>query len=97
MKSYTSEVRSDNEFVELPEQATFEIDLNTADRIRRLAVAVKERDAYKIVVYDYRVDWGDRTDCDQLNVSVDEFWFSTYIKHTDIKIVTDHFRISELP
>ena len=45
------------------------------------------------------VDDGDndvRTDADCLNVSETEFWFSAYLKHTDVEILSERKRISEL-
>jgi hypothetical protein len=37
-----------------------------------------------------------RTEADILNVSDREFWFSAYIKHTDIKILSEQQRIDDL-
>jgi len=37
-----------------------------------------------------------RTDCDCINVSVDEFWFSAAEKNSSIEYVTDHQSIKEL-
>jgi hypothetical protein len=37
-----------------------------------------------------------RTEADVLNVSDEEFWFSAYIKHTDIEILSEQQRISDL-
>jgi hypothetical protein len=37
-----------------------------------------------------------RTEADVLNVSDTEFWFSGYIKHTDIEILSEQQRIDEL-
>ena len=37
-----------------------------------------------------------RTEADVLNVSDTEFWFSAYIKHTDIEILSEQQRIDDL-
>lgn len=37
-----------------------------------------------------------RTEADVLNVSDNEFWFSAYIKHTDIEILSEQQRIDAL-
>jgi hypothetical protein len=37
-----------------------------------------------------------RTEADVLNVSDKEFWFSAYIKHTDIEILSEQQRIDDL-
>lgn len=37
-----------------------------------------------------------RTDADCLNVSENDFWFSAYIKHTDVEILSERKRIWEL-
>jgi hypothetical protein len=37
-----------------------------------------------------------RTESDVLNVSDSEFWFSAYIKHTDIEILSEQQRIDDL-
>lgn len=37
-----------------------------------------------------------RTECDCLNVSDDEFWFTAYIKHTDVKVSCKGQSIADL-
>jgi len=37
-----------------------------------------------------------RTEADVLNVSDTEFWFSAYIKHTDIEVLSEQLRIDDL-
>ena len=37
-----------------------------------------------------------RTEADVLNVGDEEFWFSAYIKHTDIEILSEQQRINDL-
>jgi hypothetical protein len=37
-----------------------------------------------------------RTEADLLNVSDTEFWFSAYIKHTDIEVLSEQERIDDL-
>jgi hypothetical protein len=37
-----------------------------------------------------------RTEADVLNVSDTEFWFSAYIRHTDIEVLSEPQRIDEL-
>jgi len=37
-----------------------------------------------------------RTEADVLNVSDTEFWFSAYIKHTDIEVLSEQLRIEDL-
>ena len=37
-----------------------------------------------------------RTEADVLNVSDEEFWFSAYIKHTDIEILSEQQSIDDL-
>ena len=96
MKKFTSEVRTDDEFADIPEQASFEIGEKTATRIRKLAEIVKENGIYIAVEFDYRVDYGVRTECDCLNVSESQFWFSARLKHTSVEIFTEVFEIDEL-
>lgn len=94
---FTSEIRTDDFFADdIPEEVTFEIDKELANRIRELAEVVKANNLYKVVFFDYRAEWGTQTDCDQLNVSEDEFWFSTYLKHTCIELFTERYKITDL-
>ncbi len=37
-----------------------------------------------------------RTEADVLNVSDTEFWFSAYIQHTDIEVLSEQLRIEDL-
>jgi hypothetical protein len=37
-----------------------------------------------------------RTEADVLNVSDEEFWFSAYIKHTDIEVLSEQYSIDDL-
>lgn len=94
---FTSEVRTDDFFADdIPEEVTFEIDKDTTDYIHRLAKIVSLNGLYKVTLFDYRVEWGTGTDCDQLNVSADEFWFSAYLKHTSIELFTERYKITDL-
>jgi hypothetical protein len=37
-----------------------------------------------------------RTEADVLNISDTEFWFSAYIRHTDIEVLSEQQRVGEL-
>lgn len=109
---YISNLRSDNEYADLPAQAIFEIDEHAATRIAMLARSVLQADAHKIEVFDHRTTWlkqecettddledpenHERVECDTLIVSRDEFWFAGYLKHSNVRIFTDRQRISDM-
>ena len=105
-KQYRTEVRTDSDYDEIPGAVEFVIDEATAREIVRLAVLIKANGLYKIEKFDYRAAWIDspdsehpeniRVDAGALNVSETEFWFSTYIKHTDVQILSERQRIGDL-
>ena len=69
----------------------------TATRIRKLAEIVKENGIYIAVEFDYRVDYGVRTECDCLNVSESQFWFSARLKHTSVEYLPRSLRLMSFP
>lgn len=110
-KRYSTEVRTDDEWAVPPQTAIFTIDEETAKAIINFSQLVKDNGLHKVEKFEYLAtyfnedpEYADdkdadnevRTDCDCLNVSSDEFWFSAYAKHTSIGYVTDHQSISEL-
>jgi hypothetical protein len=110
-KSYRTKVRSDADYDELPNVATFVIDEATAKEIIRLSAMVKANSLYKVEKFDYRVSFIKQdedepneqveqaelgTDADCLKVSETEFWFSAYLKHTNVEVLTERQRIADL-
>jgi hypothetical protein len=109
---FVTEVRSDSEYADIPEQAIFEIDAASAAGIAALSRKVLDADANKIEVFDYRTTWlkksaqsdadiedpenQEAVELDALVVSGAEFWFAGYLKHTTVKICTERQRIDEV-
>ncbi len=95
-------VSTDDEFADIPEKAIFTIDVNTKKLIQELAHIAEVNNLYKLEKFDYRVEWFDDddkdvvTEADTLNVSCSDFWFSAYLKHTNIEIVTERISIVRL-
>lgn len=102
MNKFESEVRTDSDYDELPIKATFEIDAATATEIRKLAGIVTANGLHKVEKFDYRTVWlnedgeRQRVDADSLNVTDIDFWFSAYLKHTDVEVCTNRYRIADL-
>jgi hypothetical protein len=101
---YESEVRTDSDYDEIPVIARFDVSKLDLDEIRKLATIVEENSLFKVEKFDYRTDWFDsednpdsaiRTEADTLNVSATEFWFAAYIKHTNVEILTQRFKITD--
>jgi hypothetical protein len=105
-KRYETDVRSDSEYDELPTKARFVITEADAQEIIRLSEVVAANGLHKVEKFDYRTSWleGDdsdafteaRSDADSLNVSENEFWFAGFLKHTNVEVLSDRKRISEL-
>lgn len=105
-KCYETDVRSDSDYDELPSKARFVITEADAHEIIRLSALVAANGLHKVEKFDYRTSWleGDdpdafieaRSDADALNVSENEFWFSCYLKHTNVEVLSERQRISEL-
>jgi hypothetical protein len=109
-KTFRTEVRYGNDnYNDVPSVVEFCIDEATAAEIIRLAAIVKSNDLYKVEKFDYRGRYLKcdpeegpeeenefRTEADVLNVSDEEFWFSAYIKHTDIEILSEQQSIDDL-
>lgn len=99
---FCSPIRTDDEFADIPCEAEFVIEPETKHLIQRLAQLVKDNKLYKVDMFDYRVNWLDQegedtsTECDVLCVSEIDFWFSAYLKHTNVEILTERFRVSSL-
>lgn len=109
---YVTEVRSDDDRTDLPEQAIFEIDIHKARRIAVLARTVQQLEAHKIEQFDYSTIWLRReavteadvddpdnqisVDCDTLIVFSDSFAFGGYIKHTPVHVLTERQSIPDL-
>lgn len=90
--------------------AVVELTTELMDRIITLNKAVLDAGAYTIEEFNYHPDWtvyeeddegneipGEplRTECDQLVVGNDEFWWKCYLKHTDIVLHTERTSIKE--
>jgi len=103
---YETEVRSDSNYDELPTKARFVLSEADANEIIRLSALVAANGLHIVEKFDYRTSWleGDdpdafteaRSDADALNVSENEFWFSGYLKHTNVEVLSERQRISEL-
>jgi len=115
LKTFRTEVRSDNDYNDTPTVVEFGIDEAAAAEIIRLAGLVAANGLYKVEKFDCRARYlkydpvedpeeatlaGEdnefRTEADVLNVSDTEFWFSAYLKHTDIEVLSEQLRIDEL-
>jgi hypothetical protein len=114
-KTYRTEVRSSDEFCDIPALVEFTVDQETAREIIRLAEIVKANGLHKVEKFDCRAcylkvdpeqtlqdasDAGDNnkihTEADRLNVSDTDFWFSGYIKHTAVEILSEQQRVDDL-
>ena len=108
-KQYATSVRTDSDYDEIPSTVDFAIGESTAREIVDLARLVKERGLYKVEKFDYRATYHNaegededesvedaRTECDTLNVSDTEFWYSAYIKHTKVEILTERQSVADL-
>ena len=87
------------------EEPTIRVDiLSIAQRIRNMRTLCRDHDLANVSIWCYVPCWDDvacdgdavRSDCEQLHVSKDEFWFDTYIKNTTLKIATEHINVSML-
>lgn len=95
-----------------PEQATFEIDMDTAVRIAALSRSVTDAGAHRIEVFDERTIWikagcdkrvdvelahnHECVDRDVLVVTASQFWFAGYLEHTDARIWTEPRSVDEM-
>ena len=105
-KRYETDVRSNSGCDELPTKAQFALSEVAALEILRLSSLCIRNGLYKVEKFDYRASWLEvddsdallevRTDAGVLNVSVNDFWFSAYLKHTDVEVLTEPQSISEL-
>lgn len=109
-KHYESPVRHDaTDDQGTPNLARFILDADDARNILKLSLLVKENDLYKVERWDYRVVYlktnedGDEdefdvigTDLDTLLVTESEFQFTGSVRHTDVKVVTNRFPITDL-
>jgi hypothetical protein len=105
-RRYETDVRSDSDYDELPSKARFVIAEADAHEIIRLSVLVAANGLHKVEKFDYRTSWleGDDpdsfteacSDADSLNVSENEFWFAGYLKHTNVEVLSERQRVSEL-
>lgn len=107
-KKYRTECRTDSDYDDIPVAVEFEINQDAAEEIVRLSKLVATNGLFKVEKFDYSASYyngdenGDasdetaRTDSDCLNVSETEFWFSAYLKHTDVEVLSERQRIQEL-
>ncbi|MDR5804919.1 hypothetical protein [Caballeronia sp. LZ001] len=99
---YRTETRTDADHDDIPPCVAFQIDRDTAFEIVRLAEIVKARGLYKVEKFDYRARWTDENDeqismdAETLNVTGKDFWFSGYIKHTNVEVLSARQRIADL-
>ena len=101
------EVYMEDEYICFDEEdakITVEVSNALEIRIRQMQLAVSSVDAYYMTEFDYTPDFGVlhidgdpvRSDVEMLHVSQDEFWWTGYLKHTNIKISTHRTWISNL-
>jgi hypothetical protein len=105
-RRHETDVRSDSDYTDLPSKARFVITEADAQEINRLSALVAANGLHKVEKFDCRTSWleGDdpddfreaRSDLDKLNVSETEFWFSGYVKHTDVEMFSERQQISEM-
>lgn len=101
MSKFRSEVRCYSA-ADIPVLAVFTIDKETADEIRELQKLVEVNKLFKVEKFDSRVCWykGHTQTTVQdamLNVSSEHFWFSAYVKHNRVEIMTELFLMWDLP
>ncbi len=78
--------------------------LMLAQRIRNLRTICRDHDLCHASIWCYQPPWDSlvcdgmqvRSDVEQLHVTKDEFWFDCYIKHSTIKLSTEHVNVSQL-
>lgn len=105
-KRYETDVRSDSDYDELPTKVRFVLSEADAQEIVRLSALVAANGLHKVEKFDCRASWleGDdpdafieaRLEADALNVSENDFWFSGYLKHADVEVLSERQRVSEL-
>lgn len=105
-----SEFFSDN-----ADYAIVDLDATFIERIKKLAVVVRQMKVYKICEFNnacdfMAADWDaepdngkvrlkefeGRMECNTLNVTDDDFFWSGYYKHTDVRWETDTVRLAVL-
>lgn len=107
VKHYETDLRTDNQFgnAPLPDVVRFSMSIADAEEIQRLSDFVSKNGLYKVEKFDSRASWltGDpddfieaSTDANILNISKDAFWFSAYLKHSEVQILSDRQSIQEL-
>lgn len=105
MAKFIREVHCCDEYCDTrPDKVVIAIDERLAQRILKLARQVKRLDVYKIVQFDYTPDWKEtgvknpdwHVDCVTLDVTNDNFHWSSYIKHTNILLETEGISIKDL-
>ena len=47
-------------------------------------------------MFDYSIDWGQRMECSSLHVAKDHVQWSGYIKHTDVRLVSESITLADL-
>ncbi|MBK6616626.1 hypothetical protein [Ottowia sp.] len=103
-KVFKTEVRSDCEAGGLPEAVVFEIDLAAAQLIGRLARLVTENALHLVEKFDSTARFlvladGHEpvaTELGKLRVSATEFWFSAYLKHTTVLVLSERLPLDKL-
>ncbi|MBT0663121.1 hypothetical protein KI809_02305 [Geobacter pelophilus] len=105
-----SEFFSDN-----ADYAIIDLDATLIERIKKLAVVVRQMKACKISEFNYTCEFmttdvdaepdngkvalkefEGRMECNTLNVTDDDFFWSGYYKHTDVRWETDTVRLAVL-
>ncbi len=74
-----------------------EVDQDLLDTIRIAQIWLKANKRYwNIASFDYRVDFGCRTDADQLIITEDDVYWTSNVKHTNVELATDRVKLSVL-
>ncbi len=109
-KRYETDVHSDCEFGGLPNKVRFVLTEADAREIIKFSALVAANGLYQVEKFDNRTSWlkvddpdDDETDFSEVNtevgtliVSENEFWFSSYLKHTGVLVRSDQQTIQEL-
>ena len=91
-------VHCDDElFDDYESEVTVDVTQALVERAERgQALLEGQSEFWRIECFDYSVSWGQRTECDSLEVSKDSVQWSAFIKYTNIRIATESLSLAEL-
>lgn len=87
----------DEHWDEYNDVVVVEIDQDLLDTIRVAQIWLKANKTYwNIASFDYRVDYGVRTEADELIITSEYVYWKAIIKHSTIEIATSHVTLEVL-